>query len=474
MEQVLYRVHVRILTTSNRFIPSFVRRSLEWSMLFSAICMTLSLIVLHTSYVRNSGVTDLNCIMGIMESTWNQGYYTEHFNSSPPWLSHDLVLITLRDIQDPLHIEQNLRSQLFNQTIPSLSYQCTSNESFRFTHSFEATSEELKKYTGKYNYFYSNHRGIIMLTQDPYQYIKPFTVFEIAISSEMTCFGDFYSKLLAYWTGTYDVILLNWLIKAFDGQGYLFNTLSKEVFNLNYAVDIPTTDALSATAADYNIHHHHMHSNSGHSQSSTSSSDSSSSTSSSDSRHPVMTFHHHHTMIGRRESYTNNANYLIVIWRIIKQYLIRPCIIFISSTLTHYLQSTMTTLNKENGSLSIIDQFFSTVLQDSMWESTIVQWIMIIYKYISFRLGVIFSTFFLFFISTTLINYILRETQERMVRFTFLFQYHITHRIPYIMLVATHVIGTLVFVPILMGIYFFLFEFFSDQLVSYFYGYYCS
>ena len=40
-------------------------------------------------------------------------------------------------------------------------------------------------------------------------------------------------------------------------------------------------------------------------------------------------------------------------------------------------------------------------------------------------------------------------------------------RIPYAALVVTHVVETLVFVPIMVGIMFFLFEFFSDQLLAF-------
>lgn len=54
-----------------------------------------------------------------------------------------------------------------------------------------------------------------------------------------------------------------------------------------------------------------------------------------------------------------------------------------------------------------------------------------------------------------------------MLRFTFLLQYHITHNLPYFTLIFTHVTESLVFVPIMMGIYFFLFEFFSDQLLAF-------
>jgi len=42
---------------------------------------------------------------------------------------------------------------------------------------------------------------------------------------------------------------------------------------------------------------------------------------------------------------------------------------------------------------------------------------------------------------TTLISYTLRETQNRMLRFTYQLQYHITHDMPYWTIVFSHVTG---------------------------------
>lgn len=71
--------------------------------------------------------------------------------------------------------------------------------------------------------------------------------------------------------------------------------------------------------------------------------------------------------------------------------------------------------------------------------------------FIAFKFGVIFSTLFLFFTTTTLVSFTLRETQERMLKFTFLLQHHVSHRIPYAPLVFTHAVESLVFVPIMVS-----------------------
>lgn len=64
-------------------------------------------------------------------------------------------------------------------------------------------------------------------------------------------------------------------------------------------------------------------------------------------------------------------------------------------------------------------------------------------------------------------SFTLRETQERMLKFTYLLQHHVRNRMPYAPLVLTHVVESLVFVPIMVGVLFFLFEFFSDQLLAF-------
>ena len=54
-----------------------------------------------------------------------------------------------------------------------------------------------------------------------------------------------------------------------------------------------------------------------------------------------------------------------------------------------------------------------------------------------------------------------------MLKFTYMLQHCIRNRMPYAPLVITHVVESLVFVPIMVGILFFLFEFFNDQLLAF-------
>ena len=86
---------------------------------------------------------------------------------------------------------------------------------------------------------------------------------------------------------------------------------------------------------------------------------------------------------------------------------------------------------------------------------------------IIFKLGLLLTSLFLFFTSTTLVHFTLRETQERMLKFTFLLQHQIRNRIPYATLVLQHLIETIVFVPVFVGVLFFFVEFYADRVLAF-------
>lgn len=80
-----------------------------------------------------------------------------------------------------------------------------------------------------------------------------------------------------------------------------------------------------------------------------------------------------------------------------------------------------------------------------------------------FKGGVILTSVFLFFITTTLVSFTLRETQDRMLQFTFQLQAYVRADRPLAQLIGTHVIENLVFVPIMVGMMFFLIEFYGGD-----------
>ncbi|XP_051148287.1 membralin-like protein At1g60995 [Andrographis paniculata] len=87
--------------------------------------------------------------------------------------------------------------------------------------------------------------------------------------------------------------------------------------------------------------------------------------------------------------------------------------------------------------------------------------------YLVTKCGVLMMSLFVFFTTTMSVSFTLRETQTRMLRFTVQLQHHARHRLPTFQLIFVHVIESLVFVPIMIGILFFLFEFYDDQLLAF-------
>ncbi|TYI33835.1 hypothetical protein ES332_A04G162100v1 [Gossypium tomentosum] len=87
--------------------------------------------------------------------------------------------------------------------------------------------------------------------------------------------------------------------------------------------------------------------------------------------------------------------------------------------------------------------------------------------YLVTKCGVLMMSLFVFFTTTMSVSFTLRETQTRMLKFTVQLQHHARHRLPTFQLIFVHVIESLVFVPIVIGILFFLFEFYDDQLLAF-------
>ena len=79
------------------------------------------------------------------------------------------------------------------------------------------------------------------------------------------------------------------------------------------------------------------------------------------------------------------------------------------------------------------------------------------------KVSTLLQTSFLFFFCTTLVSFTLRETQERMMDFTRELSRRVHQSSPVSDLVATHLIQNLVFVPMMIGMMFFLIEFYGGD-----------
>ena len=84
-------------------------------------------------------------------------------------------------------------------------------------------------------------------------------------------------------------------------------------------------------------------------------------------------------------------------------------------------------------------------------------------RFLSFKLLVLASTLLIFFLTTSLVSFTFQETQDRMLEFTFQLQSRVRANLPLGSLILDHVLENLVFVPIMVGMIFFLIEFYGDD-----------
>jgi len=236
-----------------------------------------------------------------------------------------------------------------------------------------------------------------------------FSILDIAIPSSAACFGPALPSLLAR-TYSYDVIIINWAIAAF-GKGFMYKPLTRELFNLHFAGDFTAKRGISMQQQSVRLA-------------------------------PRPGYYRHLPLTLLTEILTKAQTlytaHILPLYRLVPDW-----------------------------AFDLLE-LAQTVCSLAISGVTSAEWFPAQFnQYLAFRAGVVFSTSFLFFVTTTLVSYTLRETQERMIRFTYQLQWHITHRRPYMPLIFSHGVESLVFVPIMVGIHFFLVEFFSDQLLAF-------
>ncbi|DBA03016.1 TPA: LOW QUALITY PROTEIN: hypothetical protein N0F65_003204, partial [Lagenidium giganteum] len=87
--------------------------------------------------------------------------------------------------------------------------------------------------------------------------------------------------------------------------------------------------------------------------------------------------------------------------------------------------------------------------------------------FIALKFKMLHTILFLFFIMTALVAFVLMETQKRMITFTGLFQNRTQLQIPFSNLVLAYFAQSLMFVPVLVGMLFFLFELYKDHFLAF-------
>lgn len=412
MEQVLFEQHARLVNGVTRTIGPMLRRIIEVSTLLTALACGISLLILHAIYITNASNSNVNCLMT---------YYDAH-NISKPSLSihqYDIIKLTI-------------------QSTPQDSEQCMA--SYASCEGTEVTTT--KRNQDDKVYLFSLDRGAMMLEDETMQYHN-FTMLDITFSNNAPCFGPpLTSRIIRDYLG-YDLIVLNWAVVAFEGEGYMYKVDRRELFNLNNAGDFVSKKGVSLIDEKNSVRY----------------------------KDPLVL----PTLvleglaqlgIGEKslQVYHWATERLHAAWQVLEQNeALRPVTKHIAWVFADEFAATSKSGSTANSFANLM--YSAMTIGNSRW-AYITQSAPGLHQYLMFRLGVISSTTFLFFVTTTLISYTLRETQERMLRFTHQLQHYIHHDLPYWPLVFSHLVDSLIFVPIIVGIHFFLVEFFSDQLVS--------
>lgn len=392
-----------------------MRKTLEILTLLTAIACAICLFVLHIIYVTNSSNSNVNCLMT----------YFDHRNlSNPSSAKHDYDLIKLTVLNATSYPEWEIkRPECEAESCPNLPYTSRASSNDKV-------------------YLFSMDRGSLMLADDTMRYHN-FTLLEIEFPSDASCFGPpVTSRVIKEYLG-YDLIVLNWAVAAFEGEGFMYKVDNREVYNLNYAGDFVSKKGTSLIDEKNSVRY----------------------------KEPVVVpalilevlskFG-----VGERalDLYHLLAEHATRLWaKLEKTEALRPLTSHLAWAFSDEFDSTSASGSTVNSLPNLL--YTAATIINTRWRH-LSQSVAQLNQYLAFRLGVVFSTTFLFFVTTTLVSYTLRETQERMLRFTHQLQHHINNDLPYWTLVFTHLVESLVFVPIIMGIHFFLVEFFSDQLVS--------
>ncbi|KAE9249448.1 hypothetical protein PF004_g3394 [Phytophthora fragariae] len=88
-------------------------------------------------------------------------------------------------------------------------------------------------------------------------------------------------------------------------------------------------------------------------------------------------------------------------------------------------------------------------------------------RLVAMKFKILHTILFLFFVLTALVAFVLIETQKRMLTFAALFQNRLQLQIPFANLVVTFLAQSLLFVPVMVGMLFFLFELYKDRLLAF-------
>lgn len=239
MEQVLFRIHVRCMTTVGNFIKPPVRVFLEKFILFTAVVSLFITAILHFSYVSTS-LQHTNCLVSNGSTSYHNTFEPITNSSIYIDINNNLVdVLNIHITKPPIDREFTAHHKSTLEYLYALgsSFNLLNNNSSNGTcvtnrqSSIDANCDGIVR-----TYIFSTEKGYLLLPPKVLSSRNILTS-NVYISSSSTCFGHSVSSLLLkLWVG-YDTVTKNWVIRSFGGRGYLHNTHSQEIYDLNQAAD---------------------------------------------------------------------------------------------------------------------------------------------------------------------------------------------------------------------------------------------
>ena len=271
--------------------------------------------------------------------------------------------------------------------------------------------------------------------------ITSITNYYLIIISYLNSYIHSYLKLLITYFIGYDTIIINWAIELFDAKGYIYNINTNNLFSLNYALKFMRSRKSIPRISNFNDN-------------------------SNESLILNIKLIINYILLLYNNINYNNIKYILLNY-IINFNFHNFFNNFFNNFINNLLNNIFNNTNIKYNLITNIQLLINYILNILNYNIYLIlinnSQLIVIFIY---KIGVIITTILLFFTTSTIVSFMLRETQSRMLKFTILLQYNINNRLSINHLVFTHIIETLVFVPIMIGIIFIIFQFFQDQLLT--------
>lgn len=213
MEQVLFRLHVRVMSTSCGLFGRNFRKLFENAVLIFAIFFVIVLALLHRAYVSQSAS---NCLINSLGKN-NGNNIPMHSNAE------DILRIQI----GPMYNEKTIFPfQRLIAEFDNLTSRIIGGNQYPQNSSLKTTDDMCSREANTAaSYLFSLERGYLLLNTDKIRKHN-MSVFDVYVEGDSECFGSpLYAGLLSSIVG-YDTVVKNWVIKSFGGRGYLYNVFA--------------------------------------------------------------------------------------------------------------------------------------------------------------------------------------------------------------------------------------------------------